>query len=87
MNFIANPKAAIRHYSTLALAFATFLQGAWLAMPDSMKASFPAQVTDAVSWLTFGIVMAGLFGKFIDQTPRLGLPPIEPPPAPPKDAP
>ena len=78
MNFIDNPQAAIKHYSTVALAFATFLQGAWLAMPEGMKASFPAQVTDAVSWLTFGIVMAGLFGKFIDQTPRA---------APPKDAP
>lgn len=70
MKFIDNPKAAIKHYSTLALAFASFLQGAWLAMPDSMKASFPTQVNDAVSWITFGIVMAGLFGKFIDQTPK-----------------
>lgn len=85
MNLIENPQAAIRHYSTLALAFATFLQGAWLAMPDSMKASFPAPVNEAVSWLTFGIVMAGLFGKFIDQTPRLGFPPINPPISP-KDA-
>ena len=85
MNFIDNPKAAIRHYSTIALAFATFLQGAWLAMPDAMKASFPAPVNEAVSWLTFGIVMAGLFGKFIDQTPRLGFPPIDPPQ--PKDTP
>ena len=85
MNFIDNPQTAIRHYSTLALAFATFLQGAWLAMPDGMKASFPAPVNEAVSWLTFGIVIAGLFGKFIDQTPRLGSPPVDPP-APPKDA-
>lgn len=70
MNFIDNPKAALKHYSTIALAFASFLQGAWLAMPEGMKASFPAPVNEAVSWITFGIVMAGLFGKFIDQTPK-----------------
>ena len=39
MNFIDNPKAALKHYSTIALAFATFLQGAWLAR-QPVPASF-----------------------------------------------
>ena len=84
MNFIDNPQAALRHYSTIALGMASSVLASWLAIPDAIKAGFPPQVASWIQWVTFIVVMAGLFGKFIDQTPRPGFPPIDPPQ--PKDA-
>ena len=80
MNFIDNPQAALRHYSTIALGLASSVLASWIAIPDAIKTGFPPQVAVWIQWVTFG-----LFGKFIDQTPRLGFPLIDPPQ--PKDTP
>jgi hypothetical protein len=68
MKLIDNAKAAWYHYSTIALGAASGLQGGWLGMPDSIKAGLPEFVGHAVSWISFGIVVLGLFGKFVKQT-------------------
>lgn len=70
MKFIDDAKAAWHHYSTIALTAASGLQGGWLGIPDSIKAGLPATVGQAVSWISFGIVVLGLFGKFVQQDPK-----------------
>ena len=85
MNFIDNPQAALRHYSTIALGLASSVLASWIAIPDAIKTGFPPQVAVWIQWVTFGVVVFGLFGKFIDQTPRPGFPLIDPPQ--PKDTP
>ena len=86
MNFIQNPKAALKHYSTKALALAGSVQLIWAGIPIADKALLPLTIHQWVAYVTAAVAVAGFFGKFIDQAPRLGLPPINPPPAPPKDA-
>ena len=70
MKLVDNAKQVWRHYSTIALTMAGGLQGAWVGMPDSIKADLPDTVGKAVAWITFAIAIFGLGGKFIDQTPK-----------------
>ena len=67
MKFIDDVKGAWRHYSTIALTAASGLQGAWISVPDAIKSGLPDIVSHAVSWICFGIVLLGLFGKFVKQ--------------------
>lgn len=67
MKLIDNAREAWHHYSTIALTAASGLQGAWLGIPEAIKDGLPELVGQAVSWVSFAIVMAGLFGKFIKQ--------------------
>ena len=67
MKIIDNAREAWRHYSTLALTAASGLQGAWLGIPDAIKANLPGTVGQAVSWISLIIVVLGLCGKFVDQ--------------------
>ena len=71
MTLISDPKAALRHYSTIALAFAGSIQGMWAALPEHVKQDLPDTVAKAIAWVTFAVAMAGLGGKFVDQsTPK-----------------
>ena len=70
MKFIDNIRGVFHHYSTIALTAASGLQGAWLSIPDSIKAPLPGWVAQAVAWITLTVVLAGLGGKFIDQSPK-----------------
>lgn len=70
MKFIADLKGAWTHYSTRALAFAASIQATWITIPAEVKASFPAAVNETVAWCVFIVVVAGLFGKFVDQSPK-----------------
>lgn len=74
MNLIDNPQAALRHYSTIALGMASSVLASWIAIPDAIKAGFPPQVAVWIQWVTFGVVVFGLIGKFIDQTPPASTP-------------
>ena len=67
MKFIDDAKSVWRHYSTIALTAASGLQGAWISIPDTIKSGLPELVGHAVSWVSFGIVVLGLFGKFVKQ--------------------
>ena len=67
MTFIDDVKGAWRHYSTIALTAASGLQGAWISIPDAIKSGLPEIVGHGVSWISFAIVIVGLFGKFVKQ--------------------
>jgi hypothetical protein len=67
MKFIDNAREALTHYSTIALSVATSLQGAWLSIPESMKADLPSFVAETVAIATFATTLFGLIGKFIKQ--------------------
>jgi len=67
MKLIDDVKGAWHHYSTIALTAASGLQGAWISIPDAIKANLPVTVGQAVSWISLAIVMLGLFGKFVKQ--------------------
>lgn len=70
MKLIDNPLAALRHYSTFAMTLGVGLQGLWMAYPDDLKTALGA---DAVLWVarvTAIVLIAGLVGKVIDQTPK-----------------
>lgn len=67
MKFIDDARKAWKHYSTIALTAASGLQGAWLSIPEDIKAGLPESVGQAVSWISLAIVLLGLFGKFVEQ--------------------
>lgn len=67
MKFVDDYRSVLYHYSTIALAAASGLQGAWISIPDVIKNGLPDIVSHAVSWISFAIVLLGLFGKFIKQ--------------------
>ena len=67
MKFIDDYKSVLYHYSTIAFTAASGLQGAWISIPDVIKSGLPEIVGHTVSWVSFAIVLLGLFGKFIKQ--------------------
>ena len=67
MKFVDNIRGIWRHYSTIALTAAGGLQGAWVSIPEPIKANLPTTVGQAVSWISIAIVVLGLFGKFVKQ--------------------
>jgi len=64
MKLIKNWRKSYRMLSIQAMAVATAIQGAWMAMPDDMKASVPPQ---AVYWVTMGLLAFGIAGRLVDQ--------------------
>ena len=75
MKFVDDIKGTFHHYSTIALTAASGLQGAWISIPDAIKANLPTTVGQAVSWISLAIVVLGLFGKFVKQ-PELKQPEV-----------
>ena len=67
MKLVDDIRGTWQHYSTIALSAAGGLQGAWLSVPDAIKANLPVTVGQAVSWVSLAIVVLGLFGKFVKQ--------------------
>ena len=70
MKLVDDIKEVWTHYSTIAMAMAGSLQGAWATLPDSVKATLPPEVGQAVAWITLAVLVLGLGGKFVDQTPK-----------------
>lgn len=70
MKFVTDVKARLKHFSTIALATGTAIQGAWMVYPDDLKAALGPDAVLWVSRLTALILLWGIFGKFVDQTPR-----------------
>ena len=67
MKFVDDIQGTWKHYSTIALTAASGLQAAWISIPDAIKSGLPEIVGHGVSWISFGIVVLGLFGKFVQQ--------------------
>ena len=70
MKFIEDVKVAWRHFSTIALAAGTAVQGVWMAYPSDLKAKLPVATVEIVSYVTGVILLWGLIGKFIQQPPK-----------------
>ena len=56
MKLIANWRKAYRMLSVQSMAVATALQGAWVVLPEDMKATVPPH---AVYWITMGLLVFG----------------------------
>ena len=56
-----------KHYSTIALEIAAGLYPMWAALPESVRASMPGWMPQAVAWITTAVAFGGLVGKFVDQ--------------------
>lgn len=70
MRLVKNAKQSWKHYSTVALGVAGGLQGAWATLPDSIKNDLPKSLGQVVAWITLAVLLLGLAGKFVDQTPK-----------------
>lgn len=64
MKLIDNWRKAYRMLSIQAMAFATAIQGAWMFIPEDMKATIPPTV---VQWATMGLLAFGIVGRLVDQ--------------------
>ena len=64
MKLITNWRKAYRMLSIQAMAFATAIQGAWMFIPEDMKATIPPTV---VQWVTMGLLAFGIVGRLVDQ--------------------
>ena len=70
MKIVEKPASRWKHYSTQALALGVGIQGACAVFPDDLKAGLGADIVPWVSRVTAVILLWGLVGKFIDQTPK-----------------
>lgn len=65
MKLVYNWKDSWKWVSVHAMVLAGSLQGAWLYVPEDMKASLPASFVGGV---TACILVAGVLGRLVDQT-------------------
>lgn len=76
MKLITNWRAALGHYSTVALAVVSALQGFLVTLPESILErafqihTFGFTLGQVLVALTVISGLLGLIGKFIDQTPK-----------------
>ena len=64
MKLVSNWRDAPRWLSVRAMAVAGALQGAWIAVPEDLKARAPADLVDV---LTLAILALGIVGRLVDQ--------------------
>lgn len=67
MKLVENAKQAWRWFSVQAMALAAALQGAWILVPDEMRASLPHGV---VQWITIALLVLGVAGRLVVQAPK-----------------
>ena len=61
---VDNASNAWRWLSVQAMALAGAVQAAWLAMPDDLKTSIPANY---VQYITFALLVLGIGGRLVKQ--------------------
>ena len=64
MTLIKNWRKSWRMLSVQAMTLAGAIQGAWLFIPEDMKASIPANV---VQWVTLSLLALGVAGRLVKQ--------------------
>ena len=64
MKLVDDAKQAWRWFSVQAMTLAAAIQGAWVFVPDDMRATLPP---GAVQWLTIGLLVMGVAGRLVDQ--------------------
>jgi len=67
MKFVDDAKQAWRWFSVQAMALAAAIQGAWVFIPEDMKASIPQNI---VQWVTIALLVFGVAGRVVDQRPK-----------------
>lgn len=67
MKLVANWKRAWRWFSVQTMVLAGALQGAWVFVPDDMRASIPHAI---VQGITIALLVLGVVGRLVDQTPK-----------------
>jgi hypothetical protein len=75
MKLVEDAKQAWRWFSVQAMALAAALQGAWIFVPDDMRATLPH---GAVAAITIVLLVAGVGGRLVAQPPKAATP-AEPP--------
>lgn len=69
MKLVPEARRAWRWFSVQAMTLAGSLQGAWLAVPDDLRANVPKHL---VHWITIALLVAGIVGRLVQQTPKDG---------------
>ena len=64
---VDNARSAWRWFSVQAMVLAGAIQGAWMFIPEDMKASIPAGI---VQGATIALLVLGVAGRVVDQTPK-----------------
>lgn len=64
MKLVDDAKKCWRWISMWCMTLAGAVQGAWLFIPDDMKASIPHQV---VVWATLALLALGIVGRVVKQ--------------------
>jgi len=67
MKLVDDAKQAWRWFSVQAMVLAGAIQGAWVFIPEDMKASIPPTV---VQWVTIVLLVFGVAGRIVDQKPE-----------------
>ncbi|NMM21859.1 MAG: hypothetical protein HHJ15_18220 [Rhodoferax sp.] len=68
MKLVDDFKQAWRWLSVQSMVLAGAVQGAWLYLPDDMKASIPPNIVQAV---TLALLALGVAGRLVDQSPKV----------------
>ena len=64
MKLVDDAKQAWKWFSVQAMALAGAIQGAWVLLPDDMKASIAPSI---VSGITLTLLVFGIVGRLVDQ--------------------
>jgi len=64
MKLIPNWRRAWRMFSVQAMTLATAMQGAWMAVPEDLKAHVPGALVHGV---TVALLVAGIVGRLVAQ--------------------
>lgn len=67
MKLVAEWQTAWKWFSTQAMALVTVLLGVWATLPDDLKSAIPHW---AVAAIAGAILIGGIAGRLIDQTPK-----------------
>ena len=65
MKLVDDAKSFYRWFSVQAMVIAGAIQGAWLVIPDDMKASIPTNIVQAV---TLVLLVLGVAGRLVKQS-------------------
>jgi hypothetical protein len=67
VKLVDNWRNSWKWFSMQCMAASGALQGAWLAIPESMKATVPPEW---VSYATVALLFLGVFGRLVSQSPQ-----------------
>jgi hypothetical protein len=67
MTLVEDARSAWRWFSVQSMVVAGAIQGAWLFIPEDLKASIPA---DIVQGVTLALLAFGVAGRLVKQEPK-----------------